>query len=73
MISTSLITENTTCQDKCDVEIKGVNDEMNTLWNVDITLGRHNYYYYSCQDNKDNHNMLTMLINCPKWNEGKYL
>lgn len=61
--------EITTCQDKCDVEIKGVNDEMNTLWNVDITLGRHKYYYYSCPDNKDNHNMLTMLINCPKWNE----
>ncbi|XP_065925492.1 uncharacterized protein [Magallana gigas] len=64
--------EITTCQDKCDVEIKGVNDEMNTLWNVDITLGRHKYYYYSCPDNKDNHNMLTMLINCPKWNEAEY-
>lgn len=73
MISTSLITENTTCQDKCDVEIKGVNDKMNTLWDIDITLGRHNYYYNSSPDNKDNHNMLIMLINCPKWNEGKYL
>lgn len=46
---------------------------MNILWNVDIMLGRYNYYYYFCLDNKDNYNMLIMLINCFKWNEGKYL
>lgn len=73
MISTSFITENTTCQDKCDVKIKGVNYEMNALRDVYITIGTHKYYYHFCPDNKDNHVMLTMLIKCPNWNEGKYL
>lgn len=65
--------EKTTCQTKCDVEIKGVNDVRNTLWYVDITVDSYSYEYSPCADQKDNHNILDMVIYCPKWNTGKYM
>lgn len=53
--------------------IKGVNYEMNVLRDVYIMIGIYKYYYYFCLDNKDNYDMLIMLIKCFNWNEGKYL
>lgn len=58
----------TTCQTKCEVKLEGINDDDNTLWLVDITFGSGNYYINPCPNNEDHHNMLTMFINCSKWN-----
>lgn len=58
--------EKTKCQMKCEVILEGINDDDNTLWSVEITFGSVNYFISPCPN--EDLNMLTMFINCSKWN-----
>lgn len=69
----SLITENPTCQTKCKVKIDEYAKKSNVLWEVDLSFGSAIYRYLSHCPGSYDKKKVTMSIDCPKWNTGKYM
>lgn len=68
----STITDNVTCQTKCQVTINDINSNDNGLEKVVLGFGYEIYEYKPCKWIYVTH-YLNMNIICPAWNKGKFI
>lgn len=68
----SIITDNVTCQSKCQITINEISSNDDNLEKVELGFGYKIYEYEPCTW-LYNLPALKMNITCPAWNKGKYI